>query len=841
MFTWLMNARDSMIGRRAQWFKTAKGSEDLPEEVSARERDDIRARREDKCIAHNKLTGPVSPDRGLVGLCLSGGGIRSASFNLGILQVLSELKLKDGKAEFIRFDKDGRCQCGEPTLLDRMDYLSTVSGGGYVGSCLSANATKSEDGLNALRHVRGVPESKAFRYLRNHANYLINGGFMALMRIPALMLRGVVTNFIMLLPYLLLAALMLVYFMGEDFAAVFVDSLSSASDRDNYLEGYRDQISEILLSRANRYTFMATAVLFGLYMLYPVAQFLFGEHASWKTRDWVTKYIVAGPLVLWGVFCFTLYQPWFVYNLDRLVDLQDNENLHYYLVSVGPVVLGALAAATSADEKESLKSILIQKAAAIGLVVLTPLIAWLLFLIIARFLMGGDEGFGSFKENTTTPVYLMHQLGLFVLLGIAPVIDFLRECSYLAWALEPSVWTTVKDQGRFEFATGLVLLLLVLTRFFYDVNWTGLLPFYRDRLSKAFLFSQNRGRVEPLDELKMSELSAEKGPYHLVNATINLPRSQRSSRRGRNSASFTFSRNFVGSQQTGYCDTKGMERVHPNMTLGTAMAISAAAVSSRMGRLTVGGVAPLLTVLNMRLGYWLPNPKEINGVWLSNVSGWSWLHRKYKQFGNVGPRAFFLEMFGDFDETGKVINVSDGGHFENLGLYELVRRKCKVILCCDAGADPNYTFLDLGEAIRLIRIDLATKISMEGRMEIAPNPEDAANNPGNSNAHLAWGTIHYGVGESESEEETGILLYLKTSMTGDESTDVHAYKKDFDPFPHESTGDQFFDERQFEVYRALGHHVASCALLGDKKNGSRQPVHDGVKRWLDTLRDAQGE
>ena len=178
-------------------------------------------------------------------------------------------------------------------------------------------------------------------------------------------------------------------------------------------------------------------------------------------------------------------------------------------------------------------------------------------------------------------------------------------------------------------------------------------------------------------------------------------------------------------------------------------------------------------------------------------------------------------MFGWLDADSKHINLSDGGHIENLGVYELLRRQCRLIIAGDGECDSDLSFEGLAELIRLARIDFGFRIDMEGLDEIRSGEQ-----------HHAVGTIHY------SPERIGKLIYIKSNLGGDynlqatldpdfyrtsadrdddslfdENPYVAHYRHKNPDFPQESTADQFFDEAQFESYRALGYQVAASALI----------------------------
>jgi hypothetical protein len=248
------------------------------------------------------------------------------------------------------------------------------------------------------------------------------------------------------------------------------------------------------------------------------------------------------------------------------------------------------------------------------------------------------------------------------------------------------------------------------------------------------------------------------------------------------------------------------------------MAVSGAAVSPNMGYHTSAAVTALLTMFNVRLGAWFGNPAR---------SRWR----------NTEPRfalgLLLNELFGRTNRRSSYVYLSDGGHFENLGVYELVRRRCRLIVACDAGADPEYAFDDLGSLVRKCQIDLGVPIEIHAQPLRPETPESS------SRAHCVVATLHYEAVDPDAP--TGLLLYLKASLTGDESADVLSYRSAHGEFPHESTADQFFSESQFESYRALGHHAALAALgdLTPPLRAARAPDH-GVPALCDAIQQRWG-
>jgi hypothetical protein len=166
------------------------------------------------------------------------------------------------------------------------------------------------------------------------------------------------------------------------------------------------------------------------------------------------------------------------------------------------------------------------------------------------------------------------------------------------------------------------------------------------------------------------------------------------------------------------------------------------------------------------------------------------------------------------------VYLSDGGHFENLGLYELVKRRCKFIIACDAGEDPNYALEDLGNAVRKCREDIGVEIELLTKPVVpqssdANGGKDSSEDEGKSSGsgkkltkwHCVVGKIHYENADVNTDETPGIFVYIKASLTGDEPADVLNYQTAHPTFPHQSTADQWFTESQFESYRRLGQHV----------------------------------
>lgn len=349
-----------------------------------------------------------------------------------------------------------------------------------------------------------------------------------------------------------------------------------------------------------------------------------------------------------------------------------------------------------------------------------------------------------------------------------------------------------------------------------DINEFSLNAFYRNRLVRCYLGASNEDRnPEPItnfdldDDLVLADLVEEqrlhgcRPLYPLLGTALNLVAAKQLDWQDRKAASFCLSPGFCGylppdsrvdgavvgdaracTGATAHAGSAGGS-LAAELTLGSAMAISGAAVNPNMGYHSSPAVTFLLTLFDARMGWWLPN-----------------LNHAMPPAPNATP--FFggwllTELLGRTHDGGRYVHLSDGGHFENLGLYELVRRRCRFVLCVDAASDPEGRFEHLGNAVLKCRVDFAAEIDID----VSALRADA---DGRSERSCAVGSITYVDGSR------GVLLYIKPTLTGQEPTDVAYYAASHPAFPHEPTSDQFFDEAQFESYRRLGQDVMTRAL-----------------------------
>lgn len=733
---------------------------------------------------------------GLVGLAFSGGGIRSASLSLGVAQALA------------RND-----------LLRHVDYLSTVSGGGYLGACLSSLLAESGGAALSpehfpLRKQTGEPEPPALRNIRSGSNYLDPPGLLNGLALPAVMIRGILLTVVALLP-IICGAVLLTSF-GYEVLPPLVARW-----------GLRSVGLQTLWPAA-----LAATLFVALAVLFPFSRVFLRERMGLPQRSGYQR-AMAAMLVLTGVLALLALLLYLVDRAAYITPLQLEHSLKQYVLPVltSPwtwvaVVVPLVALASFRLGRRVLRGVGLSLAAAIG-----PLFLLATYLVLCVWLVSPPR-----KLELTEAGERLVAAG-----RVEEVVQ--RAVSFSAPALSPEplveahgeplfsrqLELSVEDRDMLEkrrpvevggrplyvaeekgvivlwgnplaIDSGLLVLFIVCALLFnarfLNVNYTSLHTFYRDQLSPVFLTREDEqapDRVRSNDRLKLSRLSTladgktpSSAPYHLINATVNLSSEVGRDLRGRNGDLFLFSKYYTGSKETGWCRTQEMEAADPHLDLGTAMAISGAAASPNMGSFTMPALSFLMTLLNIRLGYWLPNPLSVQ----SAAAG-----RGSRLFWGPGPMHLFKEALGLLDLQGRYVNVSDGGHLENLGVYELLRRRCKLIIAVDGEADPGLRLGALATVMRLARIDLGVSIHID--------PEPIHKVEGKSRAHWARGTIDYGQGE------LGTLIYIKSSLTGDESPYVRSYAEQNPTFPHESTADQFFSETQLEVYRALGEHMVA--------------------------------
>lgn len=354
---------------------------------------------------------------------------------------------------------------------------------------------------------------------------------------------------------------------------------------------------------------------------------------------------------------------------------------------------------------------------------------------------------------------------------------------------------------------GLLLLGLLIDRYI-DFNRFSLHSLYKYRLIRAYLGASNTTRrpnpftgFDANDNVSMHTLhqaekrqsptSEETCLFPVVNTTLNLVKGSSLAWQQRKAEPFTVTPLHAGNRLLGYRRVAYRDHDNPHRTyyggnrgisLGTAMTISGAAASPNMGYHSSPLITFLLALFNLRLGCWLGN---------TGTAGEKSFDRHAPAYGSW---YLIAEALGLTDDKNPFVYLSDGGHFDNLGLYEMVLRRCRFIVAVDASCDPDRSLEDLGNTISKIRIDLG--VSIEFPPGLIPQSERE------KHVQTIWiGKIDY------PDIGSGTLIYVKPDVTGDEPADVLHYRTANPRFPHETTVDQWFSESQFESYRMLGYHI----------------------------------
>ncbi len=400
------------------------------------------------------------------------------------------------------------------------------------------------------------------------------------------------------------------------------------------------------------------------------------------------------------------------------------------------------------------------------------------------------------------------------------------------------------------------LLIVVLFNRFGDLNSWSLHPFYRRRLCTAFALRRIKtagdpptGHAEQRKEDELVPLSqtevvpsvppwdSREWPALIVCAAANVS-DPGASPPGRGVTSFTFSAAEMGGPLVGGVETvafvnalsPGRQR---DLTLPAVVAMSGAAVAPSMGKETRPSVRLLMGMANVRLGVWLPNPRRMESfvrirsslrqlvaeskveqakAMLLSPSQFKPEERAMALEGATGkqatmprptPRYLLKELLGWNSINDKFLYVTDGGHYENLGLVEALRRGCTTVYCLDAsGGKPLGA---LGDAIALARSELGVEITFaEEELDKLRETEN-----GVAKERCATGAMRY---TRSTPEVTGRIVYAPTVMTSDLPWDVRAFKQEDDAFPRHSTFDQLFTDQKFEAYRVLGYYAGESSV-----------------------------
>jgi hypothetical protein len=819
-------------------------------------------------------------------LCISGGGIRSATFGLGILQ--------------------GLARCG---LLGKFHYLSTVSGGGYIGSWLSAWIHRAKGGLPSVaaqlagptEDARPNPEPIEIQNLRSYSNYLSPrlGLFSAdSWTLVGTYLRNLLLNWSVIIP--LLAAFLTLPWLYSSIVmldppprtdALFWTGAALVIFGVAYM-GFNLPCGRNLRWDQKRFLvlcllplFLASVLMtmhwawFNYYgrslIAWPL--FGFGQPQTWvpflylgmalHVISWLTSLLPAhgfrplefvavvvsgaiGGVILW--FGAQQIFPRPVIQMELYICLSIPFFMALFFLAI--VVFAGISSRWTEDPDREwwgraagwLFAVALGWLLISGLVIFGPLslkwtwsfittggVAALVTVLAGRsprvaanqteHATASPMGVILSKASTIAAAVFSAVLLILITEMSTSVIAKLIETYHVKLSYQADLNSKSGLLGRPEqylnvifytpvwlvlpLALLLLLLGIVMARL-VNANKFSLHGVYRDRLIRAYLGASNSDRkpnpftgFDENDNIKMRDLWVhEKFQSKLmpvVNIALNLVSGEKLGWQERKAQSFTVTPLHSGSSamDPGYRPTAGPDGAvyggPKGISLGSAITVSGAAASPNMGYHSSPLVTFILTLLNVRLGAWLGNPGKAGD------------HTFHLGYPESSVRPIIDEALGLTNDTSPYVYLSDGGHFENLGLYEMILRRCHYIVVSDAGEDPACSFADLGEAVRKIRIDFGIPIDF-GPMSIYPRSAiDTLKTPGHN---CAVGRIRYSMVDSPVAPD-GIIVYIKPTCYGDEPRDIYEYFKRSETFPHESTSDQFFSESQFESYRMLGAYT----------------------------------
>jgi hypothetical protein len=733
----------------------------------------------------------------LFGLAISGGGIRSASFALGLLQALYGFG-----------------------VFEKFHYLSTVSGGGYIGGALTYFRNAFTDfgadwfPFGYLRRRDGAVQVQAMAvrvgaedpdpanararqivsYLRQHASYMTPSRIFSQPALIAGVLRCLVST---LVPYFAILSGLIGLLVWTGF---FDKCLLETS-----------WLRQLLGASA--------AVQSAACNLEPALE---GEITPFYLAVWPAGLAIALGAILVIVFVASSVVAGIVHTADRDEHAAESRyvSLIYFYSGSGEVLLAAgilLAFSTLPWLHDYLNDLL-------GAGGELPANFAALFAAIGGALGLVGKLRGVLAGNATQPSALraigMALAGILFVYGImllayGAAVDLLGAMSQNRAGGAASYWWPAITA-----AAGLI------AAFFVNINHATQHRIYRDRLMEVFCAEKDAigsGEWQPARRAQSSDgwlinMTSRRRPYHLINTCLVTTDSNKRRFRGRGGDNFVLSPLFCGSDATGWVATaKGMR----TLSIATAMAISGAALNAHSGPHGTGllrnkAYAAVLSLLGLNLGYWARNP-------LRYKDG---ADPKFHMPTLLRPGIAALAG-RRLNEIGRYVQLSDGGHFENLAIYELIRRKVRFLWVSDAGQDLGFGFEDLANAIERIRVDFGVNIRFRREpydlTHLIPGSAGA-----DSDATLNFVTDYklarrgYAIGTIEYPDAPhGVIVYVKSTLTLGLPGDLYGYKKRNADFPHQTTLDQFFDEDQFEAYRELGYRL-SAQLFRDIEERRRE-------------------
>jgi|GEM_PF-469274 len=783
------------------------------------------------------------------GLALSGGGVRAATVALGVLEGLASR-----------------------SLLQRMHYMSTVSGGGYIGSALSwfwcQRRVEAETALakdpkpdiprfgadsasfpfqSAMEKPPPLQEAAArnLTFLRQHGSYLTSGDGIGFAGLIMAVLRTVLLSLAVWMP--LLVALFLGvealdhWWSGAQINGELAKTCQEATGvaalgcRPSFkvlltvaavigIAFFAGTVLFAFLSRmippatgapAGRrsYSLIAITTLGGLALLVHAAT-LFGR--LYPPQPGIGAQIALEFLGVGGAWMFAWAEFFSPSNRGYFLR-RTFERLSNYLVpnAVALTFIGALPIIVGSLKPDPSGPTLLFALGPIGSVIaLVSGVATALYgyYVKAKGIIPGIPG-----QLLAVAGSLLFMSGLLLFSFVIARILFQGEISQ--WVL---------------IACLVLFLLAILVGMFGSINATGLHRFYRDRLMETFMpmtdaVDKGAARESDIaDTLTVANVlrgAEERGdrPYHLVNAhaiMVNEDDNPKVALRGGDN--FLISPAIIGSAATGWMRTSDYLRLQGPLTLASAMAASGAAANANAGYIGTGVtrdrfLSAVMSILNIRLGLWVTNPWKLAQTTSSSRSR----RARVPTYFRPGLTSGILG-FGHHRKA-RFLELSDGGHFENLGLYELVRRRLDLIIVVDAEQDKQINLSALVSSSNRIKEDFKTVIRfLPGKgPEVFLGEETKDKYPHGlalAKSPFLVAEIDYpakdGVGPAKdgaSPAKTGLLIYMKSTIVQGLDFATLGYRAINADFPHQTTVDQFFDPDQFQAYRDLGRN--SCSIM----------------------------
>lgn len=735
---------------------------------------------------------PPGRKPGELGFCVSGGGIRSASIALGALQALRGQLLK-------------------------ADYLVSVSGGGYTAGALQLALTdarlKDAEGNPSVRPGLAVP-ADAFApgspeedHIRRHAKYLADTPKEKLHAAWAV-LRGMAVSFGMLA---------LVFAVAGQFLNAFYSRLP-LTDLHRFTPQTKvfvptcliteipkcPRTPELFLPAFNLYpnAWQPVLALFGLAGVVSVG-LAFGMPGEKARPAWLRSGLSAIVGLALAVALISIVLPaviWFFAWLAHEQGVVHNDGR-------GLSVLAALTAA----------------ATAVG--------TW--FTVVYRSvkeLKPDGEKTGLFGKGGPS---LVVQVGAN---WVKIVVCWLVLLLVAFFCLALMSWAAVYAGGwNVLWKAGVPIALIVLS-LVIDQTTFSLHPFYRQRLAGAFAVRRTVLKDGSVGALPY-DYNHEPTPLHpyaeqvmgfpkvifAASAAVSL---RNRTAPGRPAVPFTFASDYCGGPDTGWVRTDTLQRTAPaligrDLTVQSAVAVSGAAFASAMGSQTMF-MERLLALSNVRLGTWVPNP-----LYLAELAQYG-PNRIMPRLPRVRRLRYQLqELVGRYSDTTPLLLCTDGGHFDNLGLVEMLRLRCRTIYVIDSSGDTPPLATTLAQAVTLAYEDLGVKITFKGKGQnlldlvpgsakpLPPEMPMAALNTRFSATTVVRGTIEYPerveFSPGTPADTKGTIIFVKANLTPDMPYELLSYALREKAFPRQATFDQWFDHAQFDAYRALGYHIGTQA------------------------------